>query len=710
MASIRGKHFMCRWQAWWKGLPFLALLVVAAVVFSRGPIEETLAGRADSLLISIGESWAHASFDGRDAILEGEALSEEARVKVRAELAQMSGVRLVEDRTTLLPERRPFTFAAIRDGSKLRLEGYVPSAYARRRIIEAASRMTPGVVVSGEKELVRARGVPAGDFIGMVTFGISQLARMPAGRFTISDDAFSLEGRAPDFTTYDELEVTVRSELPADFKLARFAVLPPTVSPFVWSAQREADGDVVLAGYIPLGDARRALLDIVRSAVPGAAISDQLRLADGAPPTDGWLKAVAYALAQLGRLPNGKVSLSGTTISIEGAAPDFAAYDALAGARRSVPEGYTLTRFAVEPPAVSPFVWGVQRGATGLRLTGYTPSEDAKRALLDAIRAGFPGVPISDEMRIAAGGPSAEAWAGATVFGVTQLAKLRTGSVRGRGTSLSVSGEALDSAAYNTVQTALGAPVPGGFTLERDVRPPVVSPYVFSLRKDGDGLTISGFYPSLADHEALVASAKMQLLGAPVNDVSAVAQGAPAGFGAAAKAALGELARLASGEARFDDNKLRVTGTALYSAAVTSIDANLRAALPANFTLDLALDVATRREGSDNAACQRAIDDLMSRGSIEFAGNGATIAPASHGLLDHLAAAAVGCPEAVVEISVQQPGTEASLAATRAKTVTDYLAQAGISPERLVTGGLAAVAQTHPEGAAVAGDLRVIVR
>ncbi len=82
---------------------------------------------------------------------------------------------------------------------------------------------------------------------------------------------------------------------------------------------------------------RRSLLDAVRGAVPGAAISDQLRLADGAPPTDGWLKAAAFALQQLGRLPGGKVTLSDTTIALEGRAPDFAAYDALAAARAPCP-------------------------------------------------------------------------------------------------------------------------------------------------------------------------------------------------------------------------------------------------------------------------------------------------------------------------------------------------------------------------------------
>lgn len=700
---------MCRWRAWWKGLPALAVVAALAIVFAREPVERDLSARAESLLSDIGESWARARFDGRNAVLEGEALSEEARIKVRGEMGRLFGVRTVEDRTTLLPERRPFTFGAIRDGNRLRLEGYVPSNYARRRIAEAAAEMAPGVVVTGEKELVRARGVPAGDFIGVVAFGIRQLAKMQAGRITISDDAFSIEGRAPDFATYDALEVTVRSELPGDFKLARFAVLPPAVSPFIWSAAREPDG-VTLSGYIPLGDARRALLDMVRAAVPGAAISDQLRLADGAPPTDSWLKAVSFALNQLGRLPGGKVSLSGTTIAIDGTAPDFAAYDALAGARRSVPEGYTLTRFAVEPPAASPFIWAVQRGLNGLRLTGYAPSEDAKRLILDAVRGDFPGVPVSDEMRIASGGPTAEAWVAATSFGVDQLSKLRTGAVRGNGTTLSVTGEAQDSAAYATVQAALSQPIPRGFGLQADVRPPVVSPYVFSMRKDAEGLTISGFFPSPDEHKRLVAAAKAQFLGAPVNDVSALAQGAPQGFATAAMAAMRELARLEAGEARFDDAKLKFTGTALYAGAVASIHANLATALPPGFALEVTLDVTSRHGAADHAACQKSIDELLDKGTIVFKGQGADIDPASQGLLDHVAAAAASCPDALIEITVRQPQATPALASARAQSVTQYLAAAGIAPDRLFIGGRPALAAQTPEAGAGAAGIQLIVR
>ncbi|MCK0195663.1 OmpA family protein [Ancylobacter sp. 6x-1] len=694
---------MCRWQAWWKGLVPLALLALVAVFFARAPLEGALADRADDLLNEIGESWARASFDGRDAQLVGEALSEEARVKVRSELSRMSGVRIVDDRTTLLPERRPFTFSVIRDGLNVRLEGYVPSRYARTRIVEAARNMAPDVKVSGDDGLVRARGVPAGDFAGVVAFGIDQLARMPAGRVTISDDSFSIEGRAPDFTTYDALEVTVRTDLPVDFKLARFAVLPPTVSPFIWSAEREDDG-VLLAGYIPLGDARRALLDAVRGAVPGAAISDQLRLADGAPNADGWLKAAAYALQQLGRLPGGKVGLSDTSISIEGRAPDFAAYDALAAARRAVPEGYTLARFAVEPPTVAPFTFGVLKGMNRIRLVGYAPSEDAKRLLQDAVRAAFPGTAVSDEMRIASGGPPAEAFVAAVSFGVSQLGKLRTGEFRGYGTAFSLTGEALDSVAFGAVSAALKGEIPGGFKVSSsDVRPPLVSPYVFGLRRDADGLTVSGFYPDAAVHDHLLQEARSQFLGTPVNDVSSIAFGAPEGFGRAAEVALRELARLDNGEVRFDDLKLHMTGTALFPSAVDSIRTVLAANLPKGFSVELALDVAPPPAPMDGRSCQKALADTLAKAGPLFAPASAALAPGSHGVLDHLAAIVTGCPEATIEIAAhadaQESGgdTDNAQSAARARAVADYFAQAGISAQRLLAGGSAADAAAPGE-------------
>lgn len=276
--------------------------------------------------------------------------------------------------------------------------------------------------------------------------------------------------------------------------------------------------------------------------------------------------------------------------------------------------------------------------------------------------------------------------------------------------TLTISGEAVDSSAFTSVQAALTGAVPGGLTLQGDVRPPVVSPYVFSLRKDGDGLTISGFFPDAAQHGRLVAAAKAEFLGGAVNDVSALAQGAPAGFSDAAMMALQELARLSAGEARFDDGQLRLTGTVLYPAAIASIRANLKASLPPGFVLELGLDISQPVPLKDRAFCQSTIDDLLARGRIAFGPAGA-IAPGSRGLMDHIAAAANACPDALVDVRLQQDGIEPSSVAERVKAVVDYLAMAGISPDRLITVPTAAMAQ-GVEGAApgVNADLQLIVR
>ena len=672
---------MCRWRRWWKGLPLLVLLIVAAIYLTRTSVEADLTQRSEALLTSIGESWAHARFEGRSALLEGEALSEDARVKVRRALASLSGVRHVEDRTTILPERRPFTFSAIRDGTQVRLLGYVPSAWARRRIAAAAEQMSPNIVVSGVTELVRARGVPPGDFVGAVVFGLAQLAKMPAGRIILSDNTFTIEGRAPDFPTYDALEVIVRSELPSDFRLARFAVLPPAVAPFVWSAEREPGG-VRLSGYIPLGDARRALLDMVRAAIPGAAISDQLRLADGAPPADDWLSAVGFALGQLGRLPDGKVSLSDTNISIEGRAPDFEAYDALVGTRRSLPDGFTLSRYAVTAPVTDPFVWEISRTGEDVRLSGYAPSEEARQLVVDAVRSGFPGIALIGDMRVASGGPPADSWTSTTVQAVNLLTRVRGGTINGKGLTLTLSGEARDSAGYSAAVKAAAENQGSGITFRVDVRPPVVSPYVFSLRKAETSLTMSGFYPSADAHENLVATARSEMLGMTVNDVSSLAHGAPEGFDQASISALRELSRLRAGEATFDDAALRFVGTALYPRAIDSIRSQLEMALAGRFELQIDVTARDPELLADTAVCQKVIDDLLAHGVAIFSPNSAKIDGESFGLLDHLVASVLDCPLAKVAFRIDPP-VAPHLAAARVQALKAYFEQAGVTADRI---------------------------
>lgn len=671
------------------GLAALALLAIVTIATAQRPVEDDLTARAVAVLDRSGESWAVVSFDGRDATLAGESLAEEARAKVRASLDAMFGVRMVKDETTLLPERRPFTFSAVKSGKALALNGYVPSKEALQRIV-AAARAT-GATVTGEDRLVRARGAPPGDFAALATFAIAQLDRLPSGRITLSDGAMAIEGRAADLAGYDALRATMDGPLPPGMTLARFAVRPPVASPFLFIGTRDGSG-VRLSGYVPSEDARAEALRALRGLLPGIDIRDETRLADGAPATDLWLRAVRLAGRALAAVPNGRVGLADSTISIEAVAPDFVAYDVLAGLRRTPPEGFQITRFAVEPPRVSPFTWKLTRLPDKVVLSGYAPSEEARRLLVDAARGALPGVGVVDEMRLASGGPSPEAWAAASSFAVAQLAKLRSGSADVGGARVVLSGEALDSATYGTLRQAAAQP-PAGLSVDASaVRPPTISPYVFAVRREGDALTLSGFYPDEPAHQALRAALERDFLKEKLNDVSAIGGGAPKGFLDAAQAGLSQLARLGTGEMRLTDTQMRLSGTTLRPGADAEIAADLARRLKPPFAVETALEASPPGPPASAPECQKSVNDLLVRATILFDSGSQRIDRRSLGLLDRLAFSLARCPGSIIEVTGHTDSDgdadfNQRLSQARADAVVLYLADAGIARERLSAAG-----------------------
>lgn len=680
------------------GLLALAVLGFVTVTTARAPVEADLSARAAAALSTGGDGWAAVSFEGRDATLTGEALAEEARARARSGLEELFGVRVVRDDTTLLPERRPFTFSAVKDGKNLALDGYVPTKEAREAIL-AAARAT-GATVSGQDRLLRARGAPPGNFAGMVTFALAQLAKLPSGRITLSDGAIAIEGRAANLDDYDALRRTMHGTLPKGMTLARFEVRPPVASPFLFNAVRDG-AQVRLTGYVPSEEARAQVMASLREALPKLTITDGTLLADGAPSTDLWLKAVRFLGQALAAAPKSRATLSDSGLSIEAAAPDYAAFDALTALRRTPPEGFQISRFAVEPPRVSPFTWKLERDVDRVRLTGHTPSEEAERLLGDAVRGAFPGVAVVDDMRIASGGPSPDAWASAASFSVAQLAKLRTGAADVTGTKVVLSGEAMDSASFTSILQAASAP-PAGVTVDASgVRPPTISPYVFAVRRENDALTVSGFYPDQAAHDALTAALNRDFLKEKVNDVSAIGGGAPKGFLAAAKAGLAQLSRLGTGEMRLTDTQMRLSGTTLRPGAVEQISQDLADTLKAPFSVEAALEPAPPQSPENAAQCQASVGDLLARGTILFDTGSQHIDKRSRGLLDRIAYALARCPATMVEVSghTDADGDTAvnqKLSQARAEAVVAYLADAGIGRERLSAVGYGASRPVAP--------------
>lgn len=289
------------------------------------------------------------------------------------------------------------------------------------------------------------------------------------------------------------------------------------------------------------------------------------------------------ALAQDPRaLDNAQVAVAGRDVSVSGVA---LSKDATAKLLESVErqEGVrSVADATVAPPLAKPFVFALERKGEKLALTGNAPVTGER----DKIRAAAAskGLETTDAAAYAAGAPNNfEALAS---YGLALLAELENGKVAIADTTLSVSGAAKSSEVYERTLAALKSPPAGAVVGTVDIRPPLVSPFVWSAAKAGDAVTISGFAPSGKIRDALAAKAATVVAAAEIKDETRIASGAPNGdFAAAAALALSELAKLAEGKVALSDSRLSIAGAGKQNVTAAAIEASARAALPPGFLL-----------------------------------------------------------------------------------------------------------------------------
>src|SRR3954471_23425844 len=96
--------------------------------------------------------------------------------------------------------------------------------------------------------------------------------------------------------------------------------LVPEAKPFVWSAERDVVR-VTLGGSSPLPASKNRLLEAARAALGGVEVADRMNLSRGAPPR--FDTAALLLLDQIGKLKDGKVTISDGKISLAGMARDL---------------------------------------------------------------------------------------------------------------------------------------------------------------------------------------------------------------------------------------------------------------------------------------------------------------------------------------------------------------------------------------------------
>ncbi len=405
----------------------------------------------------------------------------------------------------------------------------------------------------------------------VATSGLARNAVSVAGRdVTLRGMAFSADDQAKAIAVADAVDgvrlVTNGVELPSEAK------------PYTFAAARDG-ATITLTGFVPDPESRAKIVAAARAIAP--EIADRTAYARGAAP--GFADWANAALAPLASLRKGVSTLSDGALSTSGVANDLAAYNAATATLGKLPAGLALAKNEIVAPAISPYVWSASSDGKSVTLEGHVPSDAVRAEIVAAARAALPGREIVDRMQLGAG--AAGGFASWAKTGLAALGKLAAGKAGLSDGSLTISGDAGDSAGYGAVLAALRQ-LPAGLALGKsEINAPVVAPYTWSAAFDGKSVTLDGFVPSEEARAALLAATKAAAPDAAIVDRMRVARGAPRDFLEAAKAALGAFARLGSGRIGLSDQNLSLSGTARAGEAAEAVSAWLKGLLPGAFAL-----------------------------------------------------------------------------------------------------------------------------
>lgn len=328
----------------------------------------------------------------------------------------------------------------------------------------------------------------------------------------------------------------------------------PLADPYSLTFTRTADA-VTVSGSFPTGETRAMLLDSVRADLGSLTLVDESQLARGASAAFG--EQVSYAIAGLTALESGTITLDDGILTVEGMTPSVEALDSELARLASPIDGLSMGEISLTSPTISPYIWGAQESNGGVTLTGYAPSADIQQRLVSAAENVGP---VTDEMQLGAGAP--DGFMEAATALLNQMVDLDNASASITDVELTLSGEASSTQTFDSANAFLGR-LPAGFdAISGRIAPPLADPFVTSLTKTGDDLSLTGFLPDETARAVLLDS--VESAGLSISDQATIARGNPEGvdIGDLLAALAGIMADLPNADASLTGNRLTVSGTA----------------------------------------------------------------------------------------------------------------------------------------------------
>jgi OOP family OmpA-OmpF porin len=710
-----GERMMrCNPWRWLWGLIPVAMIGWVAVQGHRESIERDLTERVRTILDRNGLTWATVRFTGRDGVLSGRSMEDGGPEKAVESALATFGVRVVDSQAGIVEKVEKFVWSASREGSRVVIEGYVPSERARSALGESIRSALPSAAI--DDKAVVARGAPAEDvWLGAAGHGLRMLAQLRQGQMTLEQAELSIAGEALDGRAYESVKTALAGPMPKGSRLRQEAVLPPAVKPYVWSA-RLGGGQLLLTGAVPGEKARAGFRSIAQRSLAGVKIEDRTSYGSGAP--EGFSAAVETTLREMAQLEEAAVELRDGRLSIAGVAETQDKAERVKAALKALPTGIRVTeqityKTATPKPAISPYVTALAIEGDALTLAGHVPSDGARQSLLGLVRQRLAGLRVIDRLEVGPGEPAG--WQPCLEVAVGSLQTIGNGRATLADARLDVVGvvdseERLQRITEDVRDAASGSCTGlARLTLDTSRQQPSAEQRLRAEEEDRrraeeDQRARAAAAAAEEERRRAQVEADQRARAAAADEERRRAQAEAEARSRAAAAEDDRRRAQAEAEARArsvasaaEEERRRAAEAADEGRRRAEIEARARAAAAAEAEIrrreqearsrpvPAIADPVRRQEAQD---CQDLMQSTAREGTILFDFAKANIDPRSFATLNRVAAVANRCPAFKIDIEGHTdidgaPDRNQRLSERRANAVRDYLVKAGVAGSRL---------------------------
>jgi len=267
-----------------------------------------------------GYDWTEVEANGLQVLLTGTAPDEATRFDAMSAVGTVIDAARILDQTdvatTTIDLTPDFSIELLRSDQGVTMMGLIPAETDRTAILRDLSN------AFGEENvadfLETADYAPPKDWAAAVAFGIDAITSLERAKVSIQDTAVSISAAATSPSEKSSLESRFARSAPDGVTVSLDITAPrPFLSPFTLRLVSDADGTARFDACV--ADTPESQ-DRIIAAARTIGVTGQITcpLALGAPNTD-WGDTSVAAITALAGLPAGAVTLSDTTLSLDGA-------------------------------------------------------------------------------------------------------------------------------------------------------------------------------------------------------------------------------------------------------------------------------------------------------------------------------------------------------------------------------------------------------